>query len=53
MPNPHKTKPKQNKSTQSDIANLELEKDAWPKFEKLIKSAAKMGPKPHMPKKKR
>ena len=26
---------------------VELEPDAWPKFEKLIKSAAKMGPKPH------
>jgi hypothetical protein len=29
------------------FANLELDPDAWPKFEKLVKSAAKMGPKPH------
>ena len=27
--------------------DLDLDPDAWPKFEKLIKSAAKMGPKPH------
>ncbi|HVW72670.1 MAG TPA: hypothetical protein VHC39_03445 [Rhizomicrobium sp.] len=27
--------------------NIELDPDAWPKFEKLVKSAAKMGPKPH------
>jgi hypothetical protein len=27
--------------------DIELVPDAWPKFEKLIKSAAKMGPKPH------
>jgi hypothetical protein len=26
---------------------VELDPDAWPKFEKLIKSAAKMGHKPH------
>jgi hypothetical protein len=30
-----------------DSSNLELDPDAWPKFEKLIESAAKMGPKPH------
>jgi hypothetical protein len=35
------------KLTQDEIANLDLEPDAWPKFEKLIKDAAKMGPKPH------
>jgi len=29
------------------IEGVELDPDAWPKFEKLIKSAAKMGPKPH------
>lgn len=29
-----------------EMANLDLDPDAWPKFEKLIKSAAKMGPKP-------
>jgi len=26
---------------------IELEPDAWPKFEKLVKNAAKMGHKPH------
>jgi hypothetical protein len=35
------------KPTQEEIANLELDPDAWPKFEKLVKSAARMGPKPH------
>ncbi|MBI1328601.1 MAG: hypothetical protein GC166_01715 [Alphaproteobacteria bacterium] len=29
------------------LANLDLDPDAWPKFEALVKSAAKMGPKPH------
>jgi hypothetical protein len=34
-------------------AALDLDPGAWPKFEKLIKSAAKMGHKPHQsPKKK-
>jgi hypothetical protein len=27
-------------------ADLDLSPDAWSKFEKLVKSAAKMGPKP-------
>ena len=27
--------------------NVELDPDAWPKFEALVKSAAKMGHKPH------
>jgi len=27
--------------------DLELDPDAWPRFEKLVKSAAKMGHKPH------
>jgi hypothetical protein len=26
---------------------IDLDPDAWPKFEKLIKSAAKLGPRPH------
>jgi hypothetical protein len=30
---------------------IELDPDAWPKFEALVKSAAKMGHKPHMSKK--
>lgn len=29
-----------------EVANLDLDPSAWPKFEKLIKSAAGMGPKP-------
>jgi len=29
------------------MANLDLDPNAWDKFEKLVKSAAKMGPKPH------
>jgi hypothetical protein len=29
-------------------SDIELEPDAWGKFEKLIKSAAKMGHKPHL-----
>lgn len=38
---------KKTKPTQTDSSNLDLDPDAWPKFEKLVKSAAKMGPKPH------
>lgn len=34
------------KPIQPDVAKLDLDPDAWPKFEKLVKSAAKMGPKP-------
>ncbi len=30
-----------------EVAKLDLDPDAWPKFEKLVKSAAKLGPKPH------
>ena len=45
------SKPKAHKSRKGDIpADLELDPDAWPKFEKLVKSAAKMGPKPHQKK---
>ena len=29
--------------------NLELDPDAWPKFEELVKRAGKMGHKPHKP----
>jgi hypothetical protein len=29
------------------IEALELDPDAWPRFERLVKSAAKSGPKPH------
>jgi hypothetical protein len=38
---------KKPKPISPEVANLDLDPDAWPKFEKLVKSAAKMGPKPH------
>jgi uncharacterized protein HemY len=40
-------KPKAKKASNIDEAGLDLDPGAWPKFEKLVKSAAKMGPKPH------
>jgi hypothetical protein len=43
--------PKRPKPISPEVANVELHPDAWGKFEKLVKSAAKMGPKPHAPKK--
>jgi hypothetical protein len=39
------------KASPSAVANLDLDPNAWPKFEKLIKNAAKMGRKPHATKK--
>jgi hypothetical protein len=45
MAKTNKTKRKP-KPISPEVENLELVPDAWPKFEKLIKSAAKMGPKP-------
>jgi hypothetical protein len=47
MTKPNQDKPKKAKPAQVVAADVELSPDAWPKFEKLIKSAAKMGPKPH------
>lgn len=49
MPKARVTKPKKARSEdiESNAVVLDLDPDAWPKFEKLIKSAAKMGPKPH------
>jgi hypothetical protein len=47
MPKPSAKKASKPKQAKPDMANLDLDPDAWPKFEKLIKSAAKMGPKPH------
>ena len=35
------------KDNAPDIQVVEIDPDAWPKFEALVKSAAKMGPKPH------
>ena len=40
----HKDKGKAGVKTPAD---LELDPDAWPKFEALVKDAAKMGHKPH------
>jgi hypothetical protein len=42
-----KPKTKKPKPISPEVANLELHPDAWGNFEKLVKSAAKMGPKPH------
>jgi hypothetical protein len=42
-----KTKKAKPKPISPEVANLELVPDAWPKFERLVKSAAKLGPKPH------
>jgi hypothetical protein len=45
-PPPAKQKPK-NKPNRANLEKLDLDPDAWPKFEALVKSAAKMGHKPH------
>jgi len=47
MTKTRKTPSKKPKPISPEVANLDLDPGAWPKFEKLIKSAAKMGPKPH------
>jgi hypothetical protein len=38
---------KKSSKPQPNTASLELDPDAWPKFEGLVKAAAKMGHKPH------
>jgi hypothetical protein len=48
MPAPKKPK----NVNKREIEAVELVPDAWPKFEKLVKSAAKLGPKPHKDSKK-
>jgi hypothetical protein len=35
------------KANRDKNANLDLDPNAWPKFEALVKNAAKMGHKPH------
>jgi hypothetical protein len=30
-----------------NLEGVEIDSAAWPRFEKLVKSAAKLGPKPH------
>jgi hypothetical protein len=42
------TKPRKPKAA-PEPQPVELDPDAWPKFEALVKSAAKMGHKPHAP----
>jgi hypothetical protein len=46
MPSPQK-KPAKAKPLKPDASNLDLDPDAWGRFEALVKSAAKMGHKPH------
>jgi hypothetical protein len=41
---------KPQKKTVKREPKLDLDPDAWPKFEALVKNAAKMGHKPHQPK---
>ena len=45
-----KKKTEKPKPSPEDLANLELDPKAWPKFERLVKRAGEMGPKPHKPK---
>jgi hypothetical protein len=47
MPKAPAKKPAKANLSQDEIASLDLDPNAWGRFEKLIKSAAKMGPKPH------
>lgn len=47
------TKKPKAKPSPIDPATLELNPNAWPKFEGLVKRAAKMGHKPHEIKKRR
>ena len=47
-----KTKPSKRRAPiLKDIPEIELEPGAWERFEKLVKSAAKMGHKGHAPEK--
>ena len=41
-------KARSSKASRAPKSNLDLDPDAWPKFEALIKSAAKLGHKPHV-----
>jgi hypothetical protein len=47
MTKPRKPAARKPKPISPEIESLELDPDAWEKFEKLIKSASGMGPKPH------
>lgn len=44
---PAKPKAAKRKAAKPTEPDLELDPDAWPKFEALVRSAAKMGHKPH------
>jgi uncharacterized protein HemY len=46
MPKAPAKKPAKAKINMAEIANLDLDPGAWPKFEKLIRDAAKNVPKP-------
>jgi len=37
------------KPSQKNAKEIELIEDAWPRFEAMVKNAAKMGHKPHDP----
>jgi hypothetical protein len=47
MPKTPPKKPAKTTAKVAQFANLDLDPEAWPKFEKLVKSAARLGPKPH------
>jgi hypothetical protein len=53
MSKPKLKKSPKPKRTQPDLANLDLDPDAWPLFEATVKRAAKMGHKPHAQRSKR
>jgi hypothetical protein len=52
-PKSEKPKGAKAKPAKVDTSNLDLDPNAWGKFEALIKGAAKMGHKPHASKAKR
>lgn len=43
-------KGKESKTARARESNLDLDPNAWPRFEALVKSAAKIGHRPHVPK---
>ena len=40
------------RTPKDETPDLELDPDAWPRFEKLVKAAAKLGPQPRAKQKK-
>ena len=47
MKSPRISSKEKTKPSRAELEAVELAPDAWPKFEALMKSAAKMGHKPH------